>query len=199
MASEDESSKGFKIQDRRRFSAEGELKPEFSGADEPAAAKPEPQRTGAPRSGGPSHSTLSPGGHAPAAQPQEHQTAEASKPQQAAAARGYAAARSTPAGSATHPGSAEHPMDAGAEMGEISFGAFLMSLSTEALVHLGEMTDPSSGQEQRDLAMAQQLIDILGMLREKTRGNLDHDEQALLDAILFDLRMKYVEIARRNG
>jgi len=47
--------------------------------------------------------------------------------------------------------------------------------------------------------MAQQLIDILGMLREKTRGNLDHDEQALLDAILFDLRMKYVEIARRNG
>ena len=90
-------------------------------------------------------------------------------------------------------------MDAGEEMGEISFGAFLMSLSTEALVHLGEMTDPSSGQEQRDLAMAQQLIDILGMLREKTRGNLEHDEQALLDAILFDLRMKYVEIARRNG
>jgi hypothetical protein len=74
-----------------------------------------------------------------------------------------------------------------------------MSLSTEALVHLGEMADPSSGQAQRDLAMAQQLIDILGMLREKTRGNLDHDEQALLDAILFDLRMKYVEIARRNG
>ena len=41
MASEDESSKGFKIQDRRRFSAEGELKPEFSGADEPTAAKPD--------------------------------------------------------------------------------------------------------------------------------------------------------------
>jgi len=88
---------------------------------------------------------------------------------------------------------------AGAEMGEINFGAFLISLSTEALVHLGEVADPSSGQERRDLAMAQQLIDILGMLREKTRGNLDHDEQALLDAILFDLRMKYVEVARRNG
>ena len=87
----------------------------------------------------------------------------------------------------------------GAEAAEITFGAFLMSLSTEALVHLGEMADPAGGQAQRDLAMAQQLIDILGMLREKTRGNLERDEQGLLDAILFDLRMKYVEIARRNG
>ncbi len=186
MASEDENSKGFKIQDRRRFSAEGELKPEFSGADEPAAAKPE-----APRPGGP---PLSGGGAQAFAQAQaataEPQTA-ATQPQQAAAAKGYAAARSATAGS--------HPSEAGAEMGEISFAAFLMSLSTEALVHLGEMADPSSGQQHRDLAMAQQLIDILGMLREKTRGNLDHDEQALLDAILFDLRMKYVEIARRNG
>lgn len=187
MASEDDSSKGFKIQDRRRFSAEGELKPEFSGADEAAAAKPEAPRPDAPRSGGAPENAS---GHAPA-QPQQ-QAAEASQPQQAAAARGYAAARSA-AGSETH------PSGAGAEMGEINFGAFLMSLSTEALVYLGEMTDPSSGQQQRDLAMAQQLIDILGMLRDKTRGNLDHDEQALLDAILFDLRMKYVEIARRNG
>ena len=186
MASEDENSKGFKIQDRRRFSAEGELKPEFSGADEPAAAKPE-----APRPGGPPHGA---GAHASAQQQSApaHQEAT-SQPQHAAAAHGYAAARSAAAGSEAY------PSEAGAEMGEISFGAFLMSLSTEALVHLGEMADPSSGQAQRDLAMAQQLIDILGMLREKTRGNLDHDEQALLDAILFDLRMKYVEIARRNG
>ena len=186
MPSEDESSKGFKIQDRRRFSAEGELKPEFSGAEEPAVAK----------SDAPPHRA-----HSPAAAQrrraqrraphQQHQT-EASHPQQEAAAKGYAAARSAA-------GSEAYPSQAGAETGDISFGAFLMSLSTEALVHLGEMADPASGQEQRDLAMAQQLIDILGMLREKTRGNLDHDEQALLDAILFDLRMKYVEIARRNG
>ena len=187
MASEDDSSKGFKIQDRRRFSAEGELKPEFSGADEPTAAKPDAAlHSDAPHTGGPPHSAGAQG-----AAPSQHQT-EASHPQQEAAAKGYAAARSAA-------GSAAYPPQAGAETGEISFGAFLMSLSTEALVHLGEMADPSSGQAQRDLAMAQQLIDILGMLREKTRGNLDHDEQALLDAILFDLRMKYVEIARRNG
>ena len=184
MASEDESSKGYKIQDRRRFSAEGELKPEFSGADEPAAAA----KPAAPPPGGSLHGA---GGAQPSAQPQ--QQAAASQPQQDTAARGYAAARSA-AGNEAHPSDRD-----AAEMGEISFGAFLMSLSTEALVHLGEMTDPSGGQAPRDVAMAQQLIDILGMLREKTRGNLDHDEQALLDAILFDLRMKYVEIARRNG
>ena len=176
MASEDDSSKGFKVQDRRRFSAEGELKPEFSGADEAvAAAEPTPGRAHGGETRG-------------AAEPQ-HQAA-AVNPQQAAAAAGYAAARS-----AAGPDASE----AAAHIGEINFGAFLMSLSTEALVHLGEMADPSGGEPHRDLGMAQQLIDILGMLREKTRGNLDHDEQALLDAILFDLRMKYVEIARRNG
>jgi hypothetical protein len=184
MPSEDESSKGFKIQDRRRFSAEGELKPEFSGAEEPAVAK-----SAAPPPGArPPDSAVAP---APA-QPHQQQEAAASQPQQAAAAEGYAAARSAA-------GTEAHPLEMGAEAPEINFSAFLMSLSTEALVHLGEMADPAGGQEQRDLAMAQQLIDILGMLREKTRGNLERDEQALLDAILFDLRMKYVEIARRTG
>jgi hypothetical protein len=177
MASEDDSSKGFKIQDRRRFSSEGELKPEFSGADEPAAAE---------SSAGHAHG----GGTRGAAEPHHH-AAAATQPQQAAAAAGYAAARS-----AAGPESPE----TAAQAGEINFGAFLMSLSTEALVYLGEMPDPAGGGEpHHDLGMAQQLIDILGMLREKTRGNLDRDEQALLDAILFDLRMKYVEIARRNG
>jgi hypothetical protein len=175
MASEDDSSKGFKVQDRRRFSAEGELKPEFSGADEPAVAEP---------SAGHAHGAGTRG----AAEPHHH--AAATQPQQAAAAAGYAAARSAAGSDAA---------EAAAHIGEINFGAFLMSLSTEALVHLGEMADPASGQPRRDLGMAQQLIDILGMLREKTRGNLDRDEQTLLDAILFDLRMKYVEIARRNG
>jgi Domain of unknown function (DUF1844) len=180
MASEEEGSKSFKVQDRRRFSAEGELKPEFSGADE-SSAKPETPHPSAAHSAG--ASAVSPPQQAEAPAPQV-----ASQPQQAAAAQGYAAARAA-AGSEIHPA-------AGAA--EITFATFLMSLSTEALVHLGEMADPAGGQPQRDLTMAQQMIDILGMLRDKTRGNLGHDEQALLDAILFDLRMKYVEIARRN-
>ena len=174
MASEEEeSSKGFKVQDRRRFSAEGELKPEYSGAEEAANKAEKTAESRAQRADSP-----------PSAHRQE---AAASGSEQAAAAEGYAAARS--AAGASYP----------AGGGEINFGAFLISLSTEVLVHLGEVADPSSGQARRDLGMAQQLIDILGMLQVKTRGNLEHDEQALLDAILFDLRMKYVEIARRNG
>ena len=176
MASEEEeSSKGFKVQDRRRFSAEGELKPEYSGAEERVR-----QTAGSPQEKGAQHSDSQDSAH-------RQQAAVASGSEQAAAAEGYAAARSS--------AGASHPAGAG----EINFGAFLISLSTEVLVHLGEVADPSSGQPRRDLGMAQQLIDILGMLQVKTRGNLDHDEQALLDAILFDLRMKYVEIARRNG
>ena len=179
MASEEEerSSKGFKVQDRRRFSAEGELKPEFSGGEEPASS-PQPA-AGAKSSAGARSS----------ADAQRH--AASTEPQHAAAAEGYAAARSS---AAAYGAPAEER-----EAGEINFAAFLMSLSTEALVHLGEMADPASGQAHRDLPMAQQLIDILGMLRDKTRGNLDQNEQSLLDAILFDLRMKYVEIARRSG
>jgi hypothetical protein len=65
-------------------------------------------------------------------------------------------------------------------------------------MHLGEIPDPQSGGAADDLPAAQQLIDIIGLLKEKTRGNLDHDEQALLDAILFELRMKYVERARQK-
>ncbi len=78
----------------------------------------------------------------------------------------------------------------------MTFTTFVVSLSTEALALLGEIPDPASGQRRRDLGAAQQVIDIIGILRDKTRGNLDSDEAHLIEAILFDLRMKYVEIAR---
>ena len=87
MASEDESSKSFKILDRRRFSAEGDLKPEFSGADEPSTATAKPE---APR---PGESPPQSAGARVSAQAPQPQTAGASQPEQAAAARGYAAAR----------------------------------------------------------------------------------------------------------
>ncbi|MGH7917345.1 MAG: DUF1844 domain-containing protein, partial [Candidatus Binataceae bacterium] len=80
---------------------------------------------------------------------------------------------------------------------ELNFATFVVGLSTEALVHLGEIPDPQSGAPMPSLPAAQQVIDIIGMLKEKTRGNLDQDEQALIDAILYDLRMKFVERARR--
>ena len=79
---------------------------------------------------------------------------------------------------------------------DLTFASFVVGLSTEALALMGEMPHPATGERMHDLLGAQQLIDIIGILQEKTRGNLSHDEDTLIDAILFDLRMKYVEKAR---
>jgi hypothetical protein len=81
----------------------------------------------------------------------------------------------------------------------MSFASFLVGLSAQALMHLGEVPDPVSGEVHRDLPGAQQLIDLIGILQEKTRGNLDPSEASMLEAILFDLRMKYVELAGRRS
>jgi hypothetical protein len=81
---------------------------------------------------------------------------------------------------------------------EINFSTFIISLSTQALMHLGEIPNPLSGKEERDVPVAKQMIDILGMLNDKTRGNLDNSEAKLMEEILFDLRMKYVEAVKRN-
>jgi len=78
----------------------------------------------------------------------------------------------------------------------VTFSTFVLGLSTQALSLLGEIPDPHTGQVARDLGGAKQLIDILGILREKTRNNLAHGEETLLDSILYDLRMRYVELAR---
>ncbi|MBI4518832.1 MAG: DUF1844 domain-containing protein [Deltaproteobacteria bacterium] len=80
---------------------------------------------------------------------------------------------------------------------ELNFSTFILSLSTQALAYLGLVPDPISKVVASDLVAARQMIDILGMLREKTKGNLDSTEQGLLDNILYDLRMRYVETARR--
>ncbi|MBX3025660.1 DUF1844 domain-containing protein [bacterium] len=80
---------------------------------------------------------------------------------------------------------------------ELSFATFVISLSTQALALLGEIPDPVQGRTAVDLEGARQFIDILGILQDKTRGNLDAREAALLEGALYDLRMKYVERANR--
>ena len=128
---EKEASRGFKVDDRRRFSDTGEARPH-----EPGAA-PEP-------------------GPAP------HQASAPVDPS---------------------------PVD-------INFSTFVISLSTQVLVHLGEIPNPIDAQTAVDLGAAKQLIDILGVLKEKTRGNLDASESSLLEGILYDLRLRYVERVR---
>ena len=75
---------------------------------------------------------------------------------------------------------------------EINFSNFIFSLSTSALIQLGEIPDPVNNQTNKNLAMAKQTIDILGMLQEKTKGNLSDDEENLIKNILYDLRMRFV-------
>jgi hypothetical protein len=79
----------------------------------------------------------------------------------------------------------------------IDFGTFVMSLASSVLVHLGEIEHPESRQREANLALAKQTIDILGMLRDKSRGNLTQEEAQLLDNLLYDLRMKYVDANKR--
>jgi hypothetical protein len=64
------------------------------------------------------------------------------------------------------------------------------------LAHLGEIPHPIDNQVAVDLAGAKELIDILGILKDKTQGNLDASESTLLEHMLYDLRIKYVEHAR---
>jgi hypothetical protein len=80
----------------------------------------------------------------------------------------------------------------------VNFSSFLLGLSTQALLHLGEIPNPLTGAVERDLGAAKHVIDILGILRDKTRGNLDQSEETLLDSVLYDLRMRYVELVRRG-
>jgi len=78
----------------------------------------------------------------------------------------------------------------------VTFSTFVLGLSTQALLHLGEIPNPVTQALERDLGAAKQVIDILGILREKTRRNLEAGEESLLDSVLYDLRMRYVELAR---
>ena len=80
-----------------------------------------------------------------------------------------------------------------APLPEINFSTFIFSLNTSALLHLGEVPDPTTGKQQEDLAMAKQTIDLIAMLEEKTKGNLTQDEENLMKHILYDLRLRYVQ------
>jgi hypothetical protein len=85
-----------------------------------------------------------------------------------------------------------------ASLPEINFSTFVISLSTQALMHLGEIANPLSGKSEIDVPDAKQMIDVIGMLQEKTRGNLDASEARLIEDLLFDLRMKYVEAVKKK-
>jgi hypothetical protein len=80
-----------------------------------------------------------------------------------------------------------------ASLPALNFATFIFSLNSSALVQLGMIEDPMTGEKSKNLPLAKQTIDILSMLEEKTRGNLDVDEAGMLKNILYDLRIQYVK------
>jgi hypothetical protein len=86
--------------------------------------------------------------------------------------------------------------DRGFSLPAVDFSTLILSLSSSAIVHIGDYVDPQSGKTEKNLPLAKQTIDMLGMLQEKTRGNLTQDESQLLENILYNLRMRYVEAAK---
>jgi Domain of unknown function (DUF1844) len=103
------------------------------------------------------------------------------------------------AGAAPPPEASAQGPHAAAGEPAVTFGTFVLGLSTQALVALGEIEHPVSHERESDAAAARQLIDILALLRDKTRGNLQPDEEGLLESVLYDLRMRFVEFVRRSG
>ena len=78
----------------------------------------------------------------------------------------------------------------------VDFATFILSLSHSALMHLGEAPHPETGNVERNLPLARQTIDLIAMLDEKTKGNLTGDEERLVGQILYDLRMRFVELSK---
>ena len=79
---------------------------------------------------------------------------------------------------------------------KVNFSSFLLSLSSSTLLHLGEIPDPQSGEKKKDLALAKQSVDIISMLKEKTKNNLTEEEEKLLEHLLYDLRMRFVQASK---
>jgi len=87
--------------------------------------------------------------------------------------------------------------DAQGEMPEATeFMDFLMGVASSAFIHLGLMEHPATGGRRVDLPAAKQSIDMLVMLREKTKGNLTPEEERFFDELLADLRMQFVSMRR---
>jgi hypothetical protein len=104
---------------------------------------------------------------------------------------------SPPAAAKDQPAPApEEDLSGGAGLPPVDFHTFVLSLGSSALLHLGELEHPDAGAPRKDLPLAKHTIDILAMLEEKTKGNLTPAEEKLIESLLYDLRLRYVEASK---
>jgi hypothetical protein len=83
-------------------------------------------------------------------------------------------------------------------LGPVDFATFVLSLGSSALMHLGDIERPDGAKEEVDLSMAKHTIDIISMLQARTKGNLNPQEERLVEGLLYDLRLRYVEAAKAH-
>ncbi len=86
--------------------------------------------------------------------------------------------------------------DSGAS--ELTFSGFVLSLATTAAVHFGDIADPVTGETRPDLESASRIIELLTMLQEKTKGNLIEPEERLIDDLLYELRLRFVQARQQD-
>jgi hypothetical protein len=176
-----EQNKPFVITDRRKFTLDGELRPDADPSPERDEREPEPVQSAAPVEPPPAPEPEAESDEALLPPPTAEQFEQANNAYQATSDRLETAIR------AANPG-ADHPP-------AVSFESLIQSIYMTAIMQLGGAT-PEGQQPQVDILGARQSIDTLGLLAEKTKGNLTAAEQRMLDSALFELRMGFLEITQ---
>jgi hypothetical protein len=179
-----EQSKPFVVTDRRKFTMDGELRPDADPSperEERASTSPEPATPAAQPQPAASSPEAAPQHEPPPPPPTAEENDQARRAYEMTADRLDTAIRSA------NPGM-DHPPP-------MSFEQLVQSVYMTAMMQLGAATHEGQ-QPQVDILGARQSVDMLGVLEEKTKGNLTPEESRLLDSALFELRMAFLEITQ---
>lgn len=95
-------------------------------------------------------------------------------------------------------GAAYYVGEATDAFGPLDFPQFILSVAQLAFMFLGDLPNPQHGRRERNVVAAKQQIDLVELLQEKTRGNLTADEDRLVSTLLYELRMRFVEVVREQ-
>jgi hypothetical protein len=194
MADKEEKQSGFVVNDRRLFNMEGELRQDVVEAEERREEREQVEREAAQRINQEraAQREATPGVTTTEAPPAEDLHEAPSAAEQQASADAYAeTTREVDAQIRRELGKQGQALRA--KDFEMNFEKFAASLYMSALMQLG-LAAPQGGQPQVDLMGARQTIDILGILKEKTKGNLTSAEENMLQNVLYELRMAYLEV-----
>jgi hypothetical protein len=203
----EENDTNFKITDRRKFNADGSPRDYHDEIPEPKPSQttePAAQETGAPAE---QANVEQANREQSSAEPSESDSAkvvsfqERKREQAQSEAAGAADEKRSPFNRSVSASEQAYSQMTGAQpraLPEATFLSLINMLAVEAAMHLGLIETPGEASPVIDLEAARHMIDMLGVLEQKTRGNLSGDEDKLLENILADLRMQYVALSRRR-